>query len=39
LDLWDDMADYINVDCSELTNYIEHNKEELYSEIKDFVLK
>lgn len=38
LDLWDDMADYINIDCGELAYYIEMNKEELYQEIKDFVL-
>ena len=38
LDLWDDMSDYIGIDCKELTNYIEMNKEELYQEIKDFVL-
>lgn len=38
LDLWDDLADYIKIDCGELAYYIEMNREELYDEIKDFVL-
>lgn len=36
--LWEDMAEYIGIDKDDFKTYIKDNKEELYEQIKDFVL-
>ena len=38
-DIWEDWTEYLDIkNEKDLKNYIEMNKEELYQEIKDFVL-
>jgi len=36
--LWEDMAEFMNVDKKDLIDYVKNYKEELYEQIKDFVL-
>ena len=36
--LWEDMAEYIGIDKDDFKTYIKDNKEEIYEQIKDFVL-
>ena len=36
--LWEDMAEFMDVDKKDLIEYVKTYKEDLYKEIKDFVL-
>jgi hypothetical protein len=36
--LWEDMAEFMNINKNDFKEYVKHNKEELYQTIKDFVL-
>lgn len=36
--LWEDMAEFMNIDKKDLIEYVKNYKEEIYEQIKDFVL-
>ena len=36
--LWEDMSEFMNIDKKDLMEYVKNYKEELYEQIKDFVL-
>jgi len=36
--LWEDMAEFMNIDKKDFIDYIKNYKEEIYEQIKDFVL-
>jgi len=36
--LWEDMAEFMDVDKKDLIEYIKKHKEEIYEQVKDFVL-
>ena len=36
--LWEDMAEFMNIDKKDFIEYVKNYKDEIYKEIKDFVL-
>lgn len=36
--LWEDMAEFMNIDKKDFIDYVKNYKEELYKQIKDFIL-
>ena len=39
LDLWEDMAEYMDISKIDFMTYVKANRKELYDEINDFVLR